>query len=419
MRSRAEDDAWSKMRVLLVHNFYGSENPSGENVAYLAERELLERRGVEVVRWERSSDQIRSQGALGLISGGLSTPYNFSSASQIRALAQEAKPDVVHVHNSFPLISPSVFWSIRDLPCAAVLTLHNYRLFCAAGMPMRDGQVCTECLDKQSVIPSLQHGCYRGSRLATVPLAVSIALHRRIGTWENNVDRFIALTQYQREMMIHAGLPSSLVCVKPQFYPGCPEPIPWIAREDKALFVGRLSAEKGVRDLLAAWKLMGSAAPHLDIIGDGPDRRVMENQINSDGLGSVRLLGQLSFDETQNRIARSRLLILPSTWFEGFPMVIREAFAFGVPVAASRIGSLAELVNEESNGFLFKPNCPEQIAMAVREAWADQGRLERMAVGARSSFLASYTEDANFETLLSIYEAAQSERKGRKNPVVC
>ena len=407
------------MRVLLVHNFYGSENPSGENVAYLAERELLERRGIEVIRLERSSDQIRSRGVIGLIAGGISTPYNFSTASQIRALALETKPDIVHVHNSFPLISPSIFWAVRDLSCAVVLTLHNYRLFCAAGMPMRDGQICTECLDQRSVIPALRFGCYRGSRLATIPLASSIALHRRIGTWNKHVDRFIALTQYQREMMIHGGLPPNLVCVKPQFYPGDPEPVAWSLRDDKALFVGRLSLEKGVRDLLAAWKLLGDAAPNLDIIGDGPERTILENQINSDGLDRVRLLGPLSFDETQKRIARSRLMVVPSTWFEGFPMVIREAFAFGVPVAASRLGSLAELVNERSNGFLFQPNCPEQIAAVARSAWSDQKLLEQLAAGARKSFLTSYTEDGNFASLLSIYDAATAERRNRRFLAVC
>ena len=324
----------------------------------------------------------------------------------------------MHVHNTFPLISPSIFWAIRDINCAVVLTLHNYRLFCAAGMPMRDGQVCTQCLDKRSVVPAMRYGCYRESRLATIPLAISIALHRQVGTWDKHVDRFIALTQHQREMMIHAGLSASKVCVKPQFYPGNPEVIPWIARDNRVLFVGRLSPEKGVRDLLDAWRVLGKDAPDLDIIGDGPDRRLLENKISSEGLDRVRLLGSLSFEETQNRIAHSRLMVVPSTWFEGFPMVIREAFAFGVPVAASRLGSLAELVNEGTNGYLFPPNCPEQIASTVRNAWGDLAGLERLATGARQSFLAFYTEEANFESLLSTYEDAKAERQNRQSNAV-
>jgi glycosyltransferase involved in cell wall biosynthesis len=269
------------------------------------------------------------------------------------------------------------------------------------------------------VIPGLRYGCYRGSRLATIPLALSIALHRQIGTWTKHVDRFITLTQYQREMVIHAGLSSSLVCVKPQFYPGDPEPVPWIERDDRVLFVGRLSPEKGIRDLLSAWRILGPDGPNLDIVGDGPDRKALEGQIEWDGLDRVRLLGQLSFDETQNRIARSRLLVVPSTWFEGFPMVIREAYALGVPVAASRLGSLAELVTEGANGLLFSPNSPEQIAGVIRKSWNDKQGLEKLATGARQSFLASYTEDANFETLMTIYEGARAERSNRQNKTFC
>jgi glycosyltransferase involved in cell wall biosynthesis len=220
-------------------------------------------------------------------------------------------------------------------------------------------------------------------------------------------------------MMIHAGLPATKVCVKPQFYPGNPETIPWNARDNRVLFVGRLSPEKGIRDLIDAWKLLGKDAPNLDVIGDGPDRRFLENKIGSESLDRVHLLGSLSFDETQRRIAHCRLMVVPSTWFEGFPMVIREAFAFGVPVAASRLGSLAELVNEGTNGFLFSPNCPEQIASTVRNAWADQEGLERLAKGARQTFLASYTEDANFELLLSTYEDAKVERRNRGINAVC
>jgi glycosyltransferase involved in cell wall biosynthesis len=155
----------------------------------------------------------------------------------------------------------------------------------------------------------------------------------------------------------------------------------------------------------------------LDIIGDGPDRRTLENEINSQRLDRVRLLGQLSFEETQNKIAHSRLMIVPSTWFEGFPMVIREAFAFGVPVAATRLGSLAELVNERTNGYLFEPNSPEQIAAVIRDGWTNQQGLERLAGGARESFRASYTEDANFEALMKIYEAARAERRTRQRRI--
>jgi glycosyltransferase involved in cell wall biosynthesis len=234
-----------------------------------------------------------------------------------------------------------------------------------------------------------------------------------MGTWNKCVDAFIALTNYQRNLIIKAGLPRDRVHVKPHFYPGTPLEIPWSARDDKAIFVGRLSAEKGYSTLLQAWNRLGESAPALDIIGDGPDRGILETEIKMHCLSRVRLLGQLSFSETQERISRSKLLLVPSTWFEGFPMVIREAFAYGVPVAASRIGALMELVTDGVNGALFEPNAVEELAELIRRLWDSPLILERMSAMARQSYLQAYTEDANGEILQAIYESAKASRNER------
>lgn len=192
------------MRVLLVHNFYRSSAPSGENQVFEMERALLERRGHQVDDFTRHSDEIVRQGARGAIKGAASTPWNPSSARKLRKRITSFNPDVVHAHNTFPLLSPAVFPAAKGI--ARVLTLHNYRLFCAAAIPMREGRVCTDCLDRRSVFPALHHRCYRGSRVATVPLAASIALHRSRGTWATDVEAFIALSEFQRQRVVDAGL---------------------------------------------------------------------------------------------------------------------------------------------------------------------------------------------------------------------
>ncbi|HNC14233.1 MAG TPA: glycosyltransferase, partial [Cyclobacteriaceae bacterium] len=223
------------MNVLQVHNYYGSSAPSGENQVFEAEGILLRQRNHEVHEFLRHSDAIRAKGIWGAVQGALSTPWNPFSANKIRQAVENIHPEVVHVHNTFPLLSPSIFHSI-GYRAARVLTLHNYRLFCPAAIPMRAGRVCTDCLDSHSVWPSLQHGCYRNSRLATLPLAANVALHRNLGTWTKQVDAFIALTEFQRERMIEAGLPASLVHVKPNFYPGNPVMSPWPERRDNVVF---------------------------------------------------------------------------------------------------------------------------------------------------------------------------------------
>ena len=390
------------MKILLVHNFYGSAAPSGENQVFQAERALLQARGHEVVEFTRHSDEIRAQGALGKVKGALATPWNPWSARAVRNTVERFKPDVVHVHNTFPLISPGIFYAIGSR-AARVLTLHNYRLFCPAGIPMRSGRVCTDCLDSRTPWPALQHGCYRGSRVATVPLALSVGLHRVAGTWRCQVDAFVALSEFQRQRMAEAGLPIGKVHVKPNFYPGMPAVLPWRERRPFVVFAGRLTAEKGVVSLLRAWVAWGAGAPELRLVGDGDLRPELE------GLAKdlpVRFLGHLPAAEAQDQIAEASLQVLPSECFEGFPMVVREAFAFGTPAAVSNIGPLPSIVRAGESGVVFEPANPVSLLATVRTAWETPGLLERLGQGARAEFEGKYTEDVNYDQLMEIYGRA-------------
>lgn len=398
------------MRIFISHNFYGSSAPSGENAVFDAEKALLESRGHKVATFTRHSDEIRAQGALGALKGAFSTPWNPFSARAILGAVDSFKPDVVHVHNTFPLLSPAIFHAIGQ-GAATVLTLHNYRLVCPAAIPMRDGNVCTSCIDKQSVLPALQYGCYRNSRVATVPLAMNVALHRAIGTWKHKVDAFIALSEFQKSLMARGGLPLAKIHVKPNFYPGNPAVVPWAERQPYVVFVGRLSEEKGVHTLLQAWRAWGADAPELRLVGDGPLRAALELQ--AAGL-PVRFLGQVPFAEAQAQVANASLLVLSSECFEGFPMVVREAFAFGTPVAVSDIGPLPSIVQHGSNGVVFPPANPAGLLAVLQAAWRDQPALERMGRAARESFETLYNEDANYQMLMQIYQQAiEQNRSGQ------
>ena len=403
------------MKIVLSHNFYGSSAPSGENNVYLAERDLLKDNGHEILEYTRESDEIRDKGIRGDIKGALSTPWNPFSVRGLKRILDIEKPDILHVHNTFPLLSPAIFRTTRKSMIATVLTLHNYRIFCAGAIPLRDGLPCTECLDKWSVVPALRYGCYRQSRLATIPLAIMITLHRKIGTWHKDVDAFIALTEFQKNKMIEAGLSSDRIHTKSHFYANPPPIIPWEGHDPRIVFIGRLSKEKGVHILIGAWQRWGPDVPLLDIIGDGPERSFLEKVVSgSDIKGKITFYGQLPFPETQEMLSRSRLLILPSLWFEGFPMVIREAFSLGIPVVASRLGSIPCIVTEGVNGRLFTPGDPDDLYRVVKGLWMEQEELSRMADAARSEFEEKYTAEKNYKRLMEIYEAAISARK-KKN----
>ncbi|MCC7082751.1 MAG: glycosyltransferase family 4 protein, partial [Burkholderiales bacterium] len=375
---------------------------------------MLESRGHEVQVYERHSDEIRARGVAGMVQGALATPWNPFTARAVRAIASRFRPQVVHVHNTFPLISPSVFPAVGP-NAARVLTLHNYRLFCASAILMRGGRVCTECIDRRSVMPAIRHACYRNSRIATLPLAAGIALHRWRRTWRRDVDAFVALTGFQRRVMIDADLPAETVHVKPNFYPGRPLETPWGERSDRVVFVGRLSVEKGAEHLVSAWLAWGASAPELVLVGDGPLRGGLEARVSAAAAANIRFVGQVDAAEAQRRIAGSRLLVLPSVCFEGFPMVLREALAFGTPCAVSDIGPLPDIVTRGEAGVIFRAGDPVDLLHAVRSLWADPARLERMGHRSRREFEAHYTESANYESLMAIYQRAIAVRRARRD----
>lgn len=263
------------------------------------------------------------------------------------------------------------------------------------------------------MIPSMRYGCYRSSRIATAPLAANVALHRLLGTWTKHVDAFITLSEFQRDLMVKAGLPAELTHVKPNFYPGEPVALPWYQRGDYVVYAGRLSAEKGVDDLVRAWALWGSGAPELRIVGDGERRNELE-ALAASSAAPIRFMGQLSSDEAQGQVANAQLLLLPSRCYEGFPMVIREAFAFGTPAAVSDLGPLPTIVSHGDNGVVFKAGDPHSLLHEVQAIWSSAEIKSALAAGARSTYESKYTEAVNYRQLMDIYGQAKEVSRSRK-----
>ena len=274
-------------------------------------------------------------------------------------------------------------------------------------MALRDGRSCTKCLDERSVLPALRYRCYRSSALATAPIAASIALHRALGTWANDVDIFIALTEFQRELAIRAGLPAHKIRVKPNCMPTPPLPVQWEKREAKVVFVGRLTTEKGARVVVDAWRLLGSAAPRLEIIGGGTEFKSISESVKSSRL-PILLHGAVPPTRVEELLRTARLLILPSICFESFSLSALEAMAQGVPLAASRLGALSLIVREGENGALFEPNNPADLARTISRLWSDQAALEALARAARADFDARYSEGAYVSAIRRIYAEAIS-----------
>lgn len=352
---------------------------------------------------ERHSDQLHALGFGGLVRGALATPWNPWTVGQVRKAIAEWRPDILHAHNVFPLLSPSVFPA--GLGTARVLTLHNYRLYCAAGTAVRQGRICTECLEKQSAWPGVRHACYRSSHLATIPVATGIALHRRRGTWRRDVEAFIALTEFQRAQFVAAGLPAERVHVRPNFHPGYPSVVPWHARGPYAVFAGRLSPEKGVETLVKAWSAWGAAAPELVVLGDGPLRASLERSVATAHSDRVTFLGLVSTSEAKNWISRARLLLLPSECLESFPLALCEACAFGTPSLVSDAGPLPGIVAMGA-GRTFRAGDSRDLLTTAITLWGGADTLRQMGMAARAAYERELTEEAGYRRLVEIYRCA-------------
>jgi|ERR1700761_5574155 len=392
------------MKVLVVHNTY--QRPGGEDVVFEQETRLLERRGHTVITYKRSNWEIDGYSGLRRASLVKQIVWSTETLQDFSRLLEQHKPDIVHVHNTFAMISPSIYSACRAAHVPVVQTLHNYRLFCPAATFFRNGQVCEECVD-HGLWRGVMHGCYRDSRSATAAVALLLAVHRQRHTWNTEVTRYIALSEFSRRTFERSGLPPDKICVKPNFV----YPDPGSNSSDlgeHVLFIGRLSPEKRVGTVLHAWTRLLSSIPLL-VIGGGPERQHLETQVRTLGLSNITFRGQQPREEIVAALRRARFLVFSSEWYENFPVTLAESFACGVPVICSRLGAMQEIVHDGYTGLHFTPGDPHDLAKKVEWAWNHPNEMKIMGRQARLEFEKKYTADENYIRLKRIYDSAISD----------
>ncbi|MGI8959256.1 MAG: glycosyltransferase family 4 protein [Bryobacteraceae bacterium] len=387
------------MRIVLVHNKY--RQPGGEDVVFEQEKRMLEDAGHNVATYCRSNDELNGFSSWERAILPIRIVWATNSKLEFEQLLAREKPDLVHIHNTFMMVSPSIYSSCRERVIPVVQTLHNYRLLCPEANFFRDGGVCEECVD-HGLLRSVRHGCYHGSRTATAAVALMIATHRKLGTWETMVSRYIALSEFSRKKFVSGGIPAEKITVKPNFV----DPDPGTRQNigNFAVFMGRVSREKGALTLLDAWEQIGSRCA-LQIIGEGSSKDLVQNAAKERNL-PITMCGHLSRDEAIAAVKTARFLVLPSLCYENFPMSIVEAFACGTPVLCSRLGGMKELVEDQRTGLHFTPG--DAMDLAEKVQWALDHPLELAAMGgeARREFETQYTAKSNYSRLMDIYEQA-------------
>ncbi|MDB5798087.1 MAG: glycosyltransferase [Paucimonas sp.] len=387
----------SARRILVIHNRYRQRG--GEDVVVDDEVRLLREHGHAVRVYGRDNASIDGMAKVTL---ARETVWSSRTTLDLQQQLREFSPDLIHVHNSFPLVSPSLYWAAAKAPCPVVQTLHNFRLMCLQAMFLRNNRVCEDC---KGTTPwrGVVRGCYHDSPTQSAVLAGMLVVHRGLGTFQRKITRYIALNNFSRDKFVEGGLPAERITVKPNFvaHHALPE-----GPRRGALFVGRLSHEKGLALLGDALDLLPGAS--VDVLGDGPEMAMVQAH------PQMQALGRRERSEVMERMHSAAYLVMPSMWYETFGLVQMEAFACGLPVIAPRLGSMAEMIDHGHTGLLFEPGSARDLAAQITWAEAHPQQLLAMGRNARAVYLEKYTPERNYTQLMEIYESAMEAMEEKK-----
>ena len=389
-----------KLRVLQVHNHY-SPGWGGEDTVVQLEAQLLRGRGHFVEEFKASTAALKNGTMFRQVLAVPSFLWSRQSYKRLREKISEFQPDVVHVHNTFPKLSPSVFWASRQAGVPVVQTLHNFRHVCANALLLREGRQCEQCVGRLP-LAALRHRCYAGSLARTAVVVAVNVLHRKLGTYKRAVDTTITLNEFNREIFLRGNLPDHKLVVKPNFVHA--SDLGHGPRKPQVVFVGAISRSKGVRLLLEAWGIAALEGFHLVLVGDGPECKALEEQYAQ--LPRVTWSGRLRRPEVLEHIATSRILAFPSLAYENCPMVLLEALSVATPVVAANHPGLQTMIQHQREGLLFQSGDPQALALALRDALlADHDTWSRWSNAARRTQLERYSEDVSYGQLISIYRS--------------
>ncbi|NMM38852.1 MAG: glycosyltransferase family 4 protein [Glaciimonas sp.] len=378
------------MKILIAHNAY--QLKGGEDRVVEAEAGLLKQYGHDVEIYRRHNDELN---VMSKTSAALSTVWSRKSADEVAHYCRVFQPDLIHVHNTFPLISPSLFWVASANQVPVVQTLHNFRLLCPQATFLRQGKICEDCLGKPAW-RSIPRKCYRDSEIQSAAITGMLAIHRTIGTYREKITRYIALNAFCRDKFVEGGLPAEKICIKPNFAVSDVPPGDCVRRG--GLFVGRLSTEKGLDVLVAATPDQGQS--EIEVIGSGPLEELAKAHFGE------RYSGFMSLEQIMQKMRSARFLVLPSICYESSPCTIAEAFSCGLPVITSRLGALAEIVEDGVTGLLFNPGSSTDLAKKIAWANANPQQMLQMGQAARREYETHYTPERNHQMLLEIYDDA-------------
>ncbi len=390
------------MRVLIVHGAY--QQFGGEDSVVRAERELLERHGDEVLLYSRHNDEIKEFGAIEKANFFPQTVYSWKSSNEISDVVHGFRPDVAFVHNVYPLLSPSVYHKLHSLGVPAVQVLHNFRPFCPNGFYYTQGQICEACKDG-NYLNAVRKRCYKDSYALSALYALTLGSNRLAGM-VNKISGFICLTEFFKIKMQEAGVPDSKLFVRPNFVYAPPLIANGNDTGNYAIYMGRLSPEKGCWTLIRAFGQMPQIP--LKILGTGPLEQELKDYVRQKGMTNVQFLGFKSGDEKWQLLRNSLCLVVPSEWYENFPVTVLEAFMAAKPVVASRMGGLPYIVDEGQSGLLFEAGKAGELAQKIQSLVGDPAGAARMGACGRRLSETKYGPEQGYNNLMKVFSQVQA-----------
>lgn len=392
------------MRIAQIHNKY--RDLGGEDIVVQREKELLEDAGHKIVQFFVFNEKIKT--SADRLKTALGIPYNFSSKRKVQAFLEREKPDVVHVHNFLPVLSPSVFYACKALNLPVVLTLHNFRLLCVNGLLYRNKHVCEDCISSKIAFSGIKHGCYQDSSVASIFPAISNGAHSSLGTWYDKIDKVIFLSKFSKEVFdrSHLSFKPEQVAIKPNFI--VDNGYSYI-KENYYLFVGRLSEEKGIRTVLEVFEINKK---ELIVVGDGP----LRSEVDKASLRSsnIRCVGFQNSDQLKEIYMNARATVFASKMYEGLGLVNIESFSYGTPVIAPDFGNAGLLIESGINGLKYALGDAVSLEATIRD-FENFTKAETLNRGARDSFEQQFTADKNLHLLEEIYKDAIKESNKKVN----
>lgn len=386
----------NKLKILQVHNYY--QIPGGEDTVVANEKKLLEEHEHEVIQYLRNNSELKEFSKMRKMLLPFTTIFNPRTYKEVKRIIKEQNIDIVHVHNTLNLISPAVYFAALSCKVPVVQTVHNFRLLCPGATFYRDGHICEDCLE-YGLGCAVKHSCYRGSKLQTLACVINTWIHRITGVYRKL--NYICLTDFNKEKLLSLKqIKPEQIFIKPNFVVNETPSIPYEDRPNQYIFAGRLDKLKGIDLLLEAWKKMGNNAPMLLVCGTGPMEDWCKEFVAENGLHNIEMRGIAPNNEVKKLIANSKALILPTRWYEGFPMTIVEAYSVGTPVIGTDLGNTGSAIEEGSTGAKFEYNSCDSLINAVRRMSNYGSEISRTT---KAAYVEQYSEEQNYQMLDVVY----------------